>query len=306
MQYIKGLESYKDNHRTAITLGKFDGLHKGHQKLVERVKCYANDNIKSVVFAFDMRIFFREQGLNHKNLMTNLERFLRLENQVDYLVECPFEKGIRNMEAEDFISNVLVKQFHAAYIVVGTDFRFGHKKRGDVHMLAQYARVYGYHLEIIEKELHHGREISSTYIKEEVREGHMERANYLLGYPYYIRGKVVHGRKLGRTLGIPTMNVVPREEKLLPPHGVYATRAFIDGAYYYGLGNVGVKPTITEESIVLLEVYLFDYVGDAYEKRIIVELYQYIRPEKKFNSVEQLKHQIEKDIQYSKEYFGKE
>lgn len=151
MRYIRGMESYHDLAYTAITLGKFDGLHKGHLKLVERVQSYAKEGIKSIVFSFDMLPFFKEKGWNKKNLMTSEEKSLFLEGKVDYLVECPFVEDIYTMEAEDFIKDILVDKFHAKHVVVGTDFHFGHNKRGDIHMLKEYESTYGYKLDVIEK-----------------------------------------------------------------------------------------------------------------------------------------------------------
>ncbi len=177
MKYIKGIANYKNKNRTAITLGKFDGLHLGHELLVKKViEHQMQDDVDSVVFAFDMKAADR--------LLTNEEKAARLEGRVDYFVECLFTPEIANIEAEDFIEQILVNQFHAGYIVVGTDFRFGHARRGDVKMLEKYAHKYGYVLEAIEKKRYQGREISSTYIKEELQKGNIELVNELLGYDY--------------------------------------------------------------------------------------------------------------------------
>lgn len=178
MQYIRGIENYKNERATAITLGKFDGLHQGHELLIERVIAHQEkDGVDGVVFAFDM-------GADHA-LLTNQEKAERLRDRVKYFIDCPFAEKIAHMEAELFIQEVLVGVFHASYIVVGTDFRFGHNRRGDVHMLEQYSEQYGYHLEVIEKKQYHGREISSTYIKEELQKGNKELVNILLGYDYF-------------------------------------------------------------------------------------------------------------------------
>ena len=177
MKYIKGIENYKNDNRTAITLGKFDGLHLGHELLVSKVMEYQKrEGVDSVVFAFDMK--------SAQHLLTNEEKAARLQDRVDYFVECPFTTEIANVEAEDFIAKILVGKFHAKYIVVGTDFRFGHERRGDIQMLEQYASRYDYTLEVIEKMQYQGREISSTYIKEELQNGNIELVNELLGYTY--------------------------------------------------------------------------------------------------------------------------
>ncbi len=296
MQYIRKLECYQEQKQTAVTLGKFDGLHRGHQKLVDRVKAHASEAVASVVFAFDMTPLYERLGREKKSLMTGRERYEHLEGQTDYLIDCPFTEEISSMEAETFIKEVLVKKLHAAYIAVGTDFHFGHEKRGDIHMLRQYADLYGYELEVVEKELYQGREISSTYIKEEVRAGRMETAECLLGYAYAISGVVEHGRKLGRKLGIPTMNITPEPGKLAPPNGVYACRVRIGEDWYSGIGNLGNKPTVDADGKLILEVHVFSFDGETYGEEIKVELLSFVRPERRFVSVEELKSQMEADI----------
>ena len=234
MEYFKGLASYRGDGRTAITLGKFDGLHRGHQKLIHKVRQLKEAHeVKSVVFAFDMTPLFERLGLPRDGIMSNEERRMHLEDEVDALVECPFTEKISSMEAEVFIRDILSGLFHAKYVVVGTDFRFGHDKRGDVNMLAEYAGEYDYELFVIEKEMYGDREISSTYVREELRKGNMQVVNEMLGYPYTVAGIVEYGKQLGRRLGFPTLNVHPAKEKLLPPNGVYIDRVKLDDLLGY-------------------------------------------------------------------------
>lgn len=305
MDYIRGLEAYQHSGNTAITLGKFDGLHRGHQKLINKV-CSLKEQYKvsSVVFAFDMIPLYERLGIPREGIMSNEERRHFLEGKVDFLLECPFTEEISSVEAEAFIRDVLVSVFHAKYIVVGTDFRFGHDKRGDVHMLAEYAQIYGYELFVVDKELYQGREISSTYIKEELKKGNMQAVNEMLGYAYTVKGTVEYGKQLGRKLGFPTINVPPAKEKLLPPNGVYIDSVKVDGIWYDGIGNVGVKPTVTDEDRLLIESYLFDFEGDAYGKNVEIRLYEFRRPEQRFSSVEEMKARIDTDIAYGREYFA--
>ncbi|EGG84695.1 riboflavin biosynthesis protein RibF [Lachnospiraceae bacterium 2_1_46FAA] len=305
MRYIRGIENYNCPSHTAITLGKFDGLHRGHQKLIEQVKKHADGQIKSVVFSFDMFPFFKELGKQNYILMTSEEKCLRLEEQVDYLVECPFVEKIHTMDAETFIKEVLMKKFHAKYVVVGTDFRFGYQKKGDIYLLEKYQQICGYKLIVIEKEMYGEREISSTFVKEEIHKGNMELAEKLLGYPYTILGTVEHGEKLGRKLGFPTMNVIPAEEKLLSPNGVYVSSVMIDGKEYRGISNVGCKPTVSDKKEKLVETFLFDYDEDAYGKKIQIRLYSFVREEKKFSSVSALQKQMRSDIEMGKGFFKK-
>lgn len=305
MQYIKGLEAYDADGRSAVTLGKFDGLHRGHQKLVDTVKELGKkDDISSIVCAFDMSFMNRKSGNTPRLLMTKEERASHLEGQVDFLVDCPFTEDFSRMGAEEFIEKVIHQIFHAAYVVVGTDFHFGHDKQGDIHMLQAYAQEYDYELTVIEKERYEGRIISSTYIKQVLKEGSLLLARQLLGYPYGAQGVVEHGRKLGRTLGFPTFNVALGREKIMPQNGVYLDRVLVDGKWYNGIANVGVKPTVSEEGRMLIESYLFGYTGDAYGKEVKIELLEFRRPECKFADVEEMKASVTKDIAFGKEYFG--
>ncbi|MEE1085971.1 MAG: bifunctional riboflavin kinase/FAD synthetase [Schaedlerella sp.] len=294
MRELSGFDAYKSNGKTAVTLGKFDGLHKGHQKLIEKIRGYASEEIKSVVCAFDM---------SKDSLMTKKERKKSLEDVVDYLIDCPFTKELREMEAEEFIRKILVGTLHAAYIVVGTDFMFGHKKRGTAEMLKKYSPVYGYHVDVIEQEMYDGKIISSTYIKELLQEGNLSLANKLLGYSYQMTGCVEHGNELGRSLGFPTMNVAPASKKIMPRFGVYVCNIRIDEIWYHGIGNVGVKPTVVSDSKVLAEVFVFDFSGNTYGKEVEVEFCEFVRPEMKFQSLEELKKRVDADILYGRAFF---
>ncbi len=304
MQYIKGLEAYCGDKRTAVTLGKFDGLHRGHEKLIEKVIEYAKEkDLESVVCSFNMIPYFDSLRIKREILMTKEEQRLRLEGRIDKLVDCPFTKSFSLIPAEDFIRDVLAGLFRAAYVVVGTDFCFGYQKRGNIHMLKEYQEKYGYKLIVIEKERYHGRIISSTYIKEALAEGDLALANRLLGYPYTIMGIVEHGKQLGRKLGFPTLNVAPKEHKVIPPKGVYVSRTYVDGCGYDGICNIGVKPTVAEEERMLVESYLFEYHGNAYGKKAATELHEFRRPERKFADVSEMKACIDKDIAYGKNFF---
>lgn len=304
MNYIKGLEAYCDTAQTAVTLGKFDGLHRGHQKLVQKVcSLKAQYGVKSVVCAFNMMPLRQKLGLPTAGLMTNEERRIHLENQVDTLVECLFTDAFSQMSAEEFIEQVLHNLFHAKYIVVGTDFCFGNEKRGNIETLRKYQDVYGYQVFVIEKEMYGDKEISSTLIRAELRNGNMEDVNAMLGYAYTVHGTVEHGRKLGRKLGVPTLNVHPSREKLLPPNGVYMDSVKIDGVWYRGIGNVGYKPTVANIERMLIESHLLEYEGEAYGKEVEIQLFHFKRPERRFESIEEMAEQIMYDIHAAKEYF---
>ena len=295
MKYITGIESYSGQKRSAVTLGKFDGLHLGHQKLIDKIRSYASGECESIVCAFDM---------HRDSLMTGRERREHLEPKVDWLIDQPFTKALREMEAEEFIDRILHKVLRAAHIVVGTDFSFGYGKRGNAALLQEMADQYGYTVDVIEKERYLGTVISSTYIKDALAQGDVKLAERLLGYPYEMTGIVRHGKQLGRTLGFPTMNIEPEKNKILPRFGVYACRVRIDGKWYDAVGNAGIKPTVTDEQRRLLEVYVYGYDGDAYGKEITAQFCEFERPETKFGSVEELKNNVMRDMRYGERYFA--
>ena len=242
--------------------------------------------------------------MHRESIMTNRERREHLEGKIDWLIDCPFTEEFREIEAEDFIREILWKTLRCAHVVVGKDFLFGHGKRGNVEMLRQFSKEYGYTVDVIEKERYGDMVISSTYIRDALAQGDVKLAERLLGYPYAVTGIVRHGRQLGRTLGFPTMNIEPEAYKILPRFGVYACRVWIDGQWYNGVGNAGVKPTVTDERRRLFEVYAYGYDGDAYGKEATAIFCDFERPEVKFASVEELKERVMKDMRYGEEFFA--
>ncbi len=309
MKCLNKIEDYHGQKRTAITLGKFDGFHKGHQKLLEQVVNYAHqpkdqeEMIESIVFAFDMCKFRQEHAMGFEQIMLREEQVTYLESKVDYLIQCAFDEQIRCMEAEAFIANVIAEKFKAKYVVVGSDFRFGYKARGNVEMLRGYAKTLDYQVIEIPKETYLGNEISTTYIKNEIQKGNMEDANVMLGYRYHIAGLVTKGQQLGRKLGFPTMNIKVDEEKLLPPKGVYVIQVEIGDKLHNGVANIGVRPTVLEESELVVESHVFDYDEDAYGTEIKVYFLHLIRTERRFNGVEELKKQVHQDMEEARGYF---
>ena len=233
------------------------------------------------------------------------QKRLIAEMNISYLVNCPFVPEITGMLPEEFVRDVLLGKLHASHIVVGTDFRFGYKRSGDTGVLKELQDKYGYRLDIIEKEKYMGREISSTYVREALSAGSMELAKTLLGRNYTVEGTVVRGRHMGTGMGMPTANLVPPAEKMLPPNGVYISETVMDDQVYRGVTNVGYKPTIGE-TFKGVETYMFGIGSkdELYGREIRVSLLHYLRPEVRFDSIDSLKAQIRKDIQSGKEYFG--
>lgn len=293
MQYTTGTYDFMSETPCVITLGKFDGLHRGHKKLLERVIDLAGEKkVTSVMFTFEVSPYTLTRDNRHRALLTNKERRQMLEEtELDWLIECPFDEHMMHMEAEDFVRELLVKRLKAVCLVVGADFRFGHERKGDVSLLQRMGREYGFTVEALDKEMYEGQEISSTLIRECILKGEMEKAADMLGYPYFFQGEIIKGRQIGRTLGIPTTNLMAEDTKVLPPFGVYATRSSIGEQEFGGVTNIGIKPTV-QENFVGVETHLFSCNLNLYGNMEKVELLHFQRRERKFDSLEELKAQI--------------
>ena len=304
MKYIRNTTDFYIEENTVISLGKFDGIHRGHELLLEYLSAKKEEGLATVIFTFDIPPRKNVNGVESKVLTTNEEKMHMFEQiGMDYLVECPFTREIMCMEPENFIEKI-VRQLHIKCIVVGEDFRFGHNRRGNYRMLQEYSGQYGYEVVVVQKIKEDSRDISSTFVREEISLGNMEKANQLLGYRYFVTSVVSHGNQIGRTIGIPTINQLPPEEKLLPPNGVYVTEVFIDEKKYRGVTNVGCKPTIAGKNPIGVETHLLDFKEDVYEKLVTVEFLTRIREERKFASVEALKEQMQNDIAFARVYFS--
>lgn len=311
MEYIKNTLDFYIPEDTAVSLGKFDGIHKGHRRLLEYLGQKKKEGLKTVIFTFDIPPKWRLNSLQEGKLLTTNEEKAQIfaEYGIDYLVECPFTPEVMQMEAKDFVA-LAVRRLHIKSLAVGTDFRFGHKRQGDDKLLRELAGQFGYELNVVDKQKEDGRDISSTFIREELLAGRLKRASKLLGYPYFVQGIVVHGNEIGGALlGIPTVNLLPPEEKLLPPFGVYLTKVTIYGhgagrAAYHGVTNVGCKPTVEGKNPVGVETHLLGFDGLLYGRRIRVEFLERVRAEMKFGSLGELKRQMCRDIAYAQEVLG--
>ena len=305
MQIISGTTQFKIPDGTAVAIGKFDGLHLGHRKLLDMILRQKEDGLKAAVFTFDPspEVFF---GMNpSRELSTNKEkRELFREIGIDILVEFPFNKETAAISPEDFVIDILVNRMNAKYVAAGTDLSFGAKGKGNFAMLSSLARHLGFETCKIDKIERNGKVISSTLIRGLVEEGNMEEAAACLGAPYKITGKIVHGKALGRRIGIPTLNQMPPSDKLLPPFGVYYSEVKTEGGIYKGITNIGIKPTVTNENRVTVETSLSDFSGDLYGETAEVSLLTFRRPEMRFSGIAELKKTMEKDIRAGEIYHG--
>ena len=296
MHIIANTTEFQLDRPGAVAIGKFDGIHLGHQKLIQKIIEQKENGYLATVFTFDTSAaaFF---GGEEKELTTRAEKRNVFERMgVDVLIEFPLNRETAATEPVEFVQRYLVRQMQAAYICAGTDLSFGRKGAGNYELLQQYADTYAYQVELIDKVRMDGEEVSSTRVRKAVRSGQMEAVTRMLGTPYSISGCVEHGRRLGRTIGMPTANLLPDQDKLLPPNGVYYSKVIMGDKVYRGITNIGCKPTVSDEHIMGAETYLYDFAGDIYGKDITVQLLAFRRPEMKFDGVDGLKAQMQKDI----------
>lgn len=298
MEYVKIEGQFPKFTRCAVTLGKFDGIHRGHRKLIQTILDRKSEYGElAVVMAFVS---------DRQTILTSEERRILLEKMgVDVLLECPLNDQMKHMKADVFIRQILKGDLQASCVVVGEDFRFGHERKGTPQLLEKAGEKYEYDTIVVPKEMEGSRKISSTYIREELKKGNMEKVRELLGNPFFAVGTVTHGRGMGHRDFFPTANIIPTKQKLLPPNGVYVTVSHFDGTDYPGITNIGYKPTVGE-AFLGIETNLFDCDLDLYGQNCTVDFYKFIRPEQKFASFEALKAQIRKDIEAGKAYFQKE
>ena len=297
MEYIKIEGQFPKFSNCAVTLGKFDGIHRGHRKLIQKILEHKKEyGTTSVVVAFVS---------DRQTILTGEERRLLLEDMgVDVLLECPLNEQIRHMKADQFIRQILIGSLQASFVVVGEDYRFGYERKGTPDLLKKAGLKYGYETEIVPKEMDGSRKISSTFIREELKKGNMHKISELLGTDFFVAGEVEHGKGLGHKKFFPTTNLVPPKQKLMPPNGVYVTVSKFGDTEYQGITNVGYKPTVGEDFLGV-ETDLFDCDEDLYGTDCIVFFRKFQRPEHKFASFEALKAQIARDIEAGHAFFEK-
>jgi riboflavin kinase/FMN adenylyltransferase len=297
----------------AITIGTFDGVHSGHVQIIHQLKKEAQQNNgESVIITFDPH---PRMVLNpHKvqapiKLLNTLDEKIELLNkqEIDHLVIIPFTQEFSNQSAEEYIADFLVSKFHPQTIIIGYDHRFGKNRTGDYKLLEKFQATYNYKVKEIPEHVLHHVTISSTKIRQALFEGDIKTANEYLGYDYFFEGRVIDGNKLGRTLGYPTANIqINNENKLVPGNGIYAVSlsignepennepGFIATSNHEGMMSIGFRPTIGGSNIVI-EVNIFDFDENIYNRKIRVYVKKFLRLEEKFDSLEDLKAQIAKD-----------
>lgn len=305
MQIIRDTLDFVSPGETAVSIGKFDGVHLGHRRLLEELLDQKEKGLLATVFTFDPypEVFF---GFGSKQMLTTREEKEQIFEKmgIDILVEFPFNASSAATPSRDFVKRYLCSHLRARFIAAGPDLSFGDRGSGNFALLEELAPEYGFTAKKIEKVVMDENIISSTLIRRLISTGEVTTAARYLGEPYVVRGQIVHGKALGRRIGIPTLNQTPPEDKLLPPFGVYYSDVEIGGKTWHGMTNIGVKPTVSDEHRTTVETYLYDFAGDIYGETATVRLLTHRRPEMRFSSIGELKATMEHDIQAGREYHG--
>lgn len=299
MKVYYTLEDFNPLENAVVTTGTFDGVHLGHQTIINRLKEIAHkEKGETVVLTFEPHprlVIYNDTSI--RLISSVREKIDLLEKAgVDHLIVIPFTKEFSRTTSIDFIRNILVGRIGTKKLVIGYNHYFGRNREGSFAHLKEYGPVYGFDVEEIPAQEIDNVDISSTKIREAIEKGEVRLANSYLGHPFFLFGKVIEGKKLGRTIGFPTANIqVDTSYKIIPAIGVYAVMVNIDEVMYGGMLNIGKKPTVQDEDNISIEVHVFDFTGDLYNKEIKILFHSRIRDERKFENINQLKDQLQKD-----------
>ena len=299
MRIHKTLKDFKVIN-PVVTVGTFDGVHRGHTKILNRLIQEAKSiGGESVIFTLNphpRKVLFPEE--KELFLLSTFDEKLELLNNtgVDNLIIYPFTKEFAQLSSCDFIEKILYNKLDTKQLIVGFDHRFGKDRQGNIEILKNYANPLGFDIIKVDALEHEGKKISSTRIRNSIISGDIEEANFYLGYDYFVSGTVVSGQKIGRDLGFPTANIkVNKQEKLIPKRGVYAVKIKIEDTIYKGMLNIGTRPTVSTNFKTNIEVHIFDFNEDLYNKEIRINFIKFIRNEIKFPNKEELQKQLTED-----------
>jgi riboflavin kinase/FMN adenylyltransferase len=310
MRLIEDLSDFPSNIRTVVTSGTFDGVHQGHQKILRQVADMAEtEGLKSVVLTYwPHPRFVLHQDDQSLKLLTTFDEKAELikETGIDYLVRIPFTEEFSQLEPEDFVKKVLINHLNTAKLVIGYDHHFGKDRKGNLAYLSANATEFGFEVMEISRHDIDDVGVSSTKIRTALQEGHVHDANSLLGRSFSLKGQVVEGDHLGRTMGFPTANIwVPEGYKLIPDQGVYATRVIWNGRDLEGMTNIGIRPTVNG-SQKRIEVNIFNFEEQLYGEELELFFLKKIREEIKFDGLDRLKQQLTLDKEVIQNIFKNE
>jgi riboflavin kinase/FMN adenylyltransferase len=298
LKVIRSIAAFNSSEKTIVTIGTFDGIHIGHQKILkDLIRTAKKENKKSVLLTFfpHPRMVL-QKDVSIRLINTIEEKSSLLEKMgLDYLIIHPFSQEFSRLSALDFVRNILANQLNTSRLIIGYDHHFGKNREGNIHQLREYSLLYDFEVEEIPAQDIDNVSVSSTKIRTALKEGRLKTANNYLGYHYMLNGTIVNGKKLGGKIGFPTANLDIKEPyKLIPKTGVYVIKTIIDAVLYTGMMNIGFNPTV-EGKHQTIEAHLFDFNKDLYGRKITVELLYFLREEQKFNSIEDLIIQLNLD-----------
>ncbi|MDF2157994.1 bifunctional riboflavin kinase/FAD synthetase [Algoriphagus sp. CAU 1675] len=304
MKIYEGLNDFPKVPNPVVTSGTFDGVHLGHQKILERIRQIARSiGGETVLITFWPHPRLVLYPHEHKlRLLSTFEEKTKLLRQfgIDHLITIPFTKEFSQLTSQEFIEQILMEKIGTKKLVIGYDHRFGKNREGSFEYLQAHSYEYGFDLEEISRQDVDEIGVSSTKIRFALEKGDIETANSYLGRPYELNGLVIKGQQIGRSIGFPTANIhIPNDYKLIPKDGVYAVEACVDGLMYKAMLNIGNRPTVdgTKKTV---EAHLFDFQGNLYDKQITIFLKAFLRDEQKFENLDALKLQLQKDQKRAK------
>ncbi|MEJ8606519.1 bifunctional riboflavin kinase/FAD synthetase [Riemerella anatipestifer] len=297
MKVISSISEYKNTSPTALSIGMFDGVHLGHQSIIKNLKEISDEKkLSSGLLTFwphPRTIFNPNENLKLLNTLT--EKTSLIENLgVDFLFLQSFDEDFRNLSADDFVKKILVDKLNVKYLIIGYDHRFGKDKKGDFNLLQKMATEFDFEVQQLDAIQLENQNISSTKIRNAITNGDFKSANDMLGYHYPLSGKVIHGKKIGRTIGYPTANISIDNIKLLPKKGAYIVEVWIDNLFYKGMLSVGTNPTVSGTELSV-EVYILDFNKDIYDQDITIKFRDFLHEEIKFDGLEALIKKLDED-----------
>lgn len=306
MKIFRNFSDYTDRKPLALSLGMFDGVHLGHQSIINALHEVSSEKgLESAILTFwpHPRLVFNPN--EDLKLLNTLEEKSQLLSSFDienlFLKE--FDEEFRNLSGEEFVRQILVDKLNVKHLIVGYDHVFGKNRSGNFELLKKLAPELGFEVVQMEAVNIHNKNISSTKVRNALLEGQIKEANELLGYHYPVSGTVTDGKKLGRTIGYPTANIEVNRLKLLPKKGAYITDVFIDGEQYQGMLSIGTNPTV-EGTDLTTEVYILDFDQDIYGKEITVAFREFLHEEIKFESIEKLIERLDEDKRLTEEFYS--
>lgn len=293
-------KDFKIEFDTIVTVGNFDGIHKGHKKLIYELNRNIAKNYKKVVLTFNPHPLEVVKKINIKKILLQEEKRIELKNlKVDYLINIPFDDLMMKKKAEDFFYKTIINNLNCKILIVGESFRFGRKNEGNIKLLRLLSKKNNIKLIVLPNYKINNEIVSSTSIRKKISKNDLEQAELMLGKKFYLTGTVVKGRQIGRTLGFKTANIKINRNKVLPYNGVYLTKTIIGTKSYKSISNLGYTPTIPSK-FKGIETHILDFDQNIYGKKIKIIFYEFLRGEKKFSDIEKLKENIRTNVDYAR------